>query len=125
MGTQRRLKAVKDQISTCKAGDEIAPGLHIVDTSGHTPGHLSLHLASKGEQLFVGGDVLSHPLISFTEPRWRWGADMDRERAANVRLRTLDMLSADRVALFGYHLPWPGVGRVEKYGRSYRFIAAG
>lgn len=125
IGTQRRLKSVKDQISNCKAGDEIAPGVHIIDTAGHTPGHLSVQLASKGEELFIGGDVLAHPLVSFAEPKWKWGSDMDWESAVTVRLQTLDMLSKDRVLLFGYHLPWPGVGRVKKYGGSYRFIAVG
>jgi glyoxylase-like metal-dependent hydrolase (beta-lactamase superfamily II) len=122
-GTRRRLELLKEQLSVCAPDDEIAPGLRVVNTAGHTPGHLSLHLSSKGEELFLAGDVLSHPLISFAKPDWRWGSDMNVEQAASVRARTLDMLAHDRVSLLGYHLPWPGVGMVERSGTSYRFVA--
>ena len=49
---------------------------------------------------------------------------MDSERAEKVRGRTLDMLSKDQIMLFGYHLPWPGLGRVEVDGGAYRFVPA-
>jgi glyoxylase-like metal-dependent hydrolase (beta-lactamase superfamily II) len=123
IGTQRRLKSIKDQLTSCAPGDEIVPGVHAVDTAGHTAGHLSLHLTSKGEELFIGGDVLSHPIVSFAQPEWRWGGDMDVEKAANVRVRTLDKLATDRIPLLGYHLPWPGLGRVERKGTGYRFAS--
>lgn len=123
LGTHRRLNAMKDLIETFTPGLELVPGLEIVDTAGHTPGHASLHVRSAGKDLLIGGDVLVHPLVSFAKPEWRWGADMDPDSAIKTRMRILDMLAADRIPLFGYHLPWPGTGRVEKHESGYRLVA--
>jgi glyoxylase-like metal-dependent hydrolase (beta-lactamase superfamily II) len=121
-GTARRLKLIDDLIKPVKPGDEIAPGMTLIDTSGHTPGHVSVLLASGDERLLIGGDVLTQSTVSFARPDWRWGADMDAPKAAATRRRTLDMLATDRIALLGTHLPWPGVGRVERAGDAYRFV---
>ena len=55
VGTHRRLKAIADRIKTIAPRTEIAPGVHVVDTSGHTPGHLSVMVRSETEQLLIGG----------------------------------------------------------------------
>ena len=121
LGTQRRLKELGARIETYRTGAEVLPGLAAVATSGHTPGHASLLLASGGAKLMFGGDALAEPAISFARPAWRWGADWDQDRAIATRQRLLDMLATDRIGLLGYHLPWPGVGRVERSGSGYRF----
>lgn len=123
-GTHRRLKALAERLHTTNAGVEIVSGVQLVDTSGHTPGHVSVLVHSGSEQLLIGGDVLVHDVISFTEPGWQWGTDMDAEKAAASRRRTLDQLAAEHTRLLGYHLPWPGLGHVERHGRAYRFVAA-
>jgi glyoxylase-like metal-dependent hydrolase (beta-lactamase superfamily II) len=121
-GSHSRMKTLASRISTFAPGGEIAPGIQVLDTGGHTPGHVSLLLRSGADQLLIGGDVLIQSVVSFAAPDWRWSPDMDHDRAVRSRRRMLDMLAADRVLLLGYHLPWPGVGRVEKAGRAYRFV---
>jgi hypothetical protein len=44
--------------------------------------------------------------------------------AAATRARLLDRLATERTKLIGFHLPWPGVGTVERKDRAYRFVAA-
>ena len=125
IGTQRRLKELGARIETFRPGAEILPGLTALDTSGHSPGHVSLLIHIGSDQLLIGGDVLIEPTISFVRPAWIWGPDWDGDRAIAARLRTLDMLSADKIRLLGYHLPWPGLGRVERRPSSapaYRFV---
>lgn len=121
-GIKRRLTELGDRIAICTVGQEPISGLLIVDTAGHTPGHVSVRLASKGESLLVGGDVLTHGQVSFANPNWRWGTDVDSDLAIRSRERTLDMLATDKVALLGYHLPWPGLGRVERAQSAFRFV---
>lgn len=120
-GTQRRLKFIEAQVKTAKPGDVVAPGVTLLDTAGHTPGHVSVLIESGRERLLVGGDLANQSLVSFARPDWRWGSDMDPARAAAARRRMMDMLSAERIPLIGTHLPWPGLGRVEKAGDAYRF----
>ena len=122
-GARRNYAAIKDKVKMIKAGDEIVSGLRIIDTPGHTQGHVSIELAG-GDGLIVGGDVLTHPLISFQHPEWKPIADHVPDQAAATRRKLLDRLAADRSKLIGFHLPYPGVGTVERKDSAYRFVAS-
>lgn len=122
MGTQRRLKSIAARVKTVRAGVEVMPGVQLLETAGHTPGHTSVLIQSGNQKLMIGGDALTHPIVSFAEPGWRWGPDIDGDRAVATRRRLLDQLATDRIELLGYHFPWPGRGRVERSGSVYRFI---
>jgi glyoxylase-like metal-dependent hydrolase (beta-lactamase superfamily II) len=123
LGTARHLKTLGERVERVKAGGEVVPGIALVDTAGHTPGHVSVLVKSGSEQLLIGGDVITNPVVSFARPDWPWGPDMDRAQGAAARKRTLDMLATDRIALLGYHLPWPGLARVERKDAAYRYVA--
>jgi glyoxylase-like metal-dependent hydrolase (beta-lactamase superfamily II) len=119
----RILKRLEPKTERRKAGDTVAPGLSYVESFGHTPGHMSVMIDSGGERLLVGGDVLTHPAISFARPDWRVGSDFDRDLAIATRKRMLGQLAADRMAFIGFHLPWPGHGLVERKDAAYRYVA--
>ena len=121
-GARRNFAAIKSKVKMYKAGDDIVTGLRAVATPGHTQGHMSLELAG-GESLIVGGDVLTHPLISFAHPEWRPTADHVPDVAVDTRRRLLDRIATDRSKLIGFHLPYPGVGIVERKDSAYRFVA--
>ncbi len=123
-GARRNYAAIKDKVKMVKPGDDIVTGLRLIDTPGHTQGHVSLELAGENG-LIVGGDVLTHPLISFAHPEWRPTADHVPEQAAETRRKLLDRLATDRAKLIGFHLPYPGVGTVERKGLAYRFVSVG
>jgi glyoxylase-like metal-dependent hydrolase (beta-lactamase superfamily II) len=122
-GARRNYAAIRDKVTLAKAGDEIVPGLRLIDTPGHTQGHVSLELAG-GEGVIVAGDVLTHPLISFQHPDWKPIADHVPDQAIATRQKLLDRLATDRSKLIGFHLPYPGVGLVERKDGAYRFAAA-
>jgi glyoxylase-like metal-dependent hydrolase (beta-lactamase superfamily II) len=125
IGTQRRLKELGARIESVKAGAEILPGVSLIDTAGHTPGHVAVLVDGGGARLMVGGDALTEPVISFGRFDWRWAPDQDPDRAIASRKRLLDMLVAEKIPLVGYHLPWPGLGRVERAAggaAGYRFV---
>lgn len=121
-GARRNYAAIKERVSMVKPGHEIVTGLRVLSTPGHTQGHVSLELAG-GDGLIVGGDVLTHPLISFRHPEWRPAADHVPDEAAATRRKLLDRLAAGRAKLIGFHLPYPGVGVVERKDNAYRFVA--
>jgi len=71
----------------------------------------------------IGGDALTHPIISFRHPEWRPQADHVPEQAITTRKRLLDRLATDKTKFLGFHLPYPGVGLVERGDGAYRFVA--
>ena len=120
-GARRNYAAIKGKVNMVKPGDEIVPGLRIIDTPGHTQGHVSLELAG-GDGLIVGGDALTHPLISFQHPGWKPPTDHVPDQAVATRRKLLDRLANDRCRLIGFHLPYPGIGTVERKDSAYRFV---
>ena len=106
-----------------KGGDNVIGGLTAIDTSGHTPGHLSYLIESNGKNLMVTGDVANHYVIGFQRPDWGFGFDADKEQAAKTRRKLLDMLATDAIPMVGYHMPFPAVGYVEPMNDAYRYVA--
>jgi glyoxylase-like metal-dependent hydrolase (beta-lactamase superfamily II) len=124
-GARRNLERIKGKLETMKPGQEIAAGIQVLDTSGHTAGHICVELSSGRESVVVLSDALTHPIISFAHPDWMPAADHhDPQRAAAVRKTLLDKLATDRQCVIGFHLPFPGIGFVERSGSSYRFVPA-
>lgn len=124
IGSRRTLRRLEARMERRRAGESILPGLTYVATPGHTPGHASVLVESGRAQVLVGGDALSHALISFRRPAWPFGSDLDRDRAARTRLSLLDRLAQERTTLVGFHLPGSGIGLVERSGDAYRFVPA-
>ena len=122
-GAKRNLSRITDKIRTVQPGEDVVAGLRAIDTSGHTAGHISIEVTSGGQALLVVGDALTHPVISFQHPDWKPAADHhDADQAAATRKRLLDRLATDRTPIIGYHLPFPGIGRVERKGTTYTFV---
>lgn len=122
---RRTMKGIESKTKRVKDGDEILSGLRVLSTPGHTQGHISLELAGGTETLVVIGDALIHPVVSIAHPDWRTDLDHEPERAVETRKKLLDRLATDKSRVIGYHLPFPGVGRVEKKDGSYRYVAEG
>ncbi|HEX2477932.1 MAG TPA: MBL fold metallo-hydrolase [Geminicoccaceae bacterium] len=122
-GARNHLGRIKDKLTTVKGGDELASGVRVIGTPGHTPGHISVELAG-GDGLIIGGDALTHVVISFQHPSWRVPVDHEADRGISTRLRLLDQLATDKLRLVCAHLPFPGTGFVERKDGAYRFVPA-
>ncbi|NKJ03834.1 MBL fold metallo-hydrolase [Rhizobium sp. SG741] len=120
-GAQRDLFAVKDRLTLVKPGDEIVPGMSVVSTRGHTPGHISLELAGDGN-LLISGDVVPNNVVSFENPKWHFGFDTEPEIALKNRASLLDKAANEKLRILGYHWNYPGVGYVERAGTAFRFV---
>ncbi len=105
-------------------GHEIVSGVRMIATPGHTPGHMSLHVESGGQQLIALGDCMTHAHLNFAHPEWFNGTDSDGDQTVATRRRLLDRAAADRIAVLGYHFPFPGVGHVRAEAGAYRFMPA-
>ncbi len=122
VGAQNALAPVAERTSMVSDGAEVVPGVHMVDTPGHTLGHMAVLVESEGTQLMVVGDAINHVYASFEHPDWHFGFDMDKDLAVQNRRRLLDRAATDRIAVAGYHLPFPGVGHVIRRNEAYQFL---
>lgn len=126
-GFHAQIGPVRDRLVTVRDGQHILSGLHALATPGHTPGHLSFIIDGSdrdgsGELACLAGDVLFHHALSFAHPRAGTAYDEDREHAAATRQRLLATLAELRMRVLGYHLPWPGIGRVLPAGDAFRYV---
>jgi glyoxylase-like metal-dependent hydrolase (beta-lactamase superfamily II) len=101
---------------------EVAPGVVVRRTGGHTPGHSVVRLSSGGERLTFAGDAVF--TVGFEQPDWHNGFEHDPEEAARVRLRLLQELAETGEQLVATHLPFPSVGRVAVAGDAFRWVPA-
>ena len=122
-GARRVFKAIAARTTRIKPGDEVAPGIAAIDTAGHTPGHISLLITSGSSKLLVTADAVQNAHVAFAHPDWQPRADMDGARAAKSRWQTLDMAATDKLQVLSYHIPFPGLGRVERKGSAFTWVA--
>lgn len=122
VGAKRNIDNLGEKLQQHAAGAEIVPGITLVDTSGHTPGHVSVRISAGDKTFMVLGDALNHPVISFQHPEWKPGSDSLKDKAVEMRKSLLDQLAADDITISGYHLPAGGIGRaVRDAKRGYVF----
>lgn len=121
---RRRFAPYDGKVERVNEGFEPLPGVRMVATNGHAPGHASWHLSDGGAQAFVLGDLTSRPEINLTNPGWHAIVDMDPVMAEATRRRMFDQLATDRIRAVGYHWPFPANGHVLKEADGYRFVPA-
>ena len=88
-------------------------------TPGHTPGHVSVHIASRGEEAIITGDMIHHP-CQIAHPEWSSAADYDQAASAATRAEFLDRYADRPVLIIGTHFAAPTAGRVVRDGQTYR-----
>jgi glyoxylase-like metal-dependent hydrolase (beta-lactamase superfamily II) len=122
-GTQGQLAAIKDKINMFKTGAEVLPGIAVLDTNGHTPGHVSFELAG-GDGLIITGDAITNAGVFFAHPDWKFAFDANHDAAIANRKKLLDMAATGKKQMLGYHWPFPGLGRAEAKDGAYIYIPA-
>ena len=119
---KRFVKAYRSQLRLFDEEYEVAPGVVVRRTGGHTPGHSVVRLASGGDRLTFAGDAVF--TVGFDHPDWHNGFEHDPDEAARVRARLLTELAANGEQLVATHLPFPSVGRVAVVGDAFRWVPA-
>jgi len=117
---KRFLNEYGSQLRPFEADCEVAPGLLVQRTGGHTPGHSVVRLASRGDRLTFAGDAVFQ--VGFEHPDWFNGFEHDPEEAARVRVRLLRELAANRESLVATHLSFPSVCHVAVDGDAFRWV---
>jgi glyoxylase-like metal-dependent hydrolase (beta-lactamase superfamily II) len=111
-----------DRASFIKPGEEVTPGIRAVDAAGHSPGMVSYLIESDGRSLLIWADACTHYVIALQRPDIPFEMDDDKEKAAATRHRILDMAATDELFVAGFHMPFPGIGYVERVQSGYRWV---
>ena len=117
---KRFLHEYQSQLRTFEEKHEVAPGVLVTRTGGHTPGHSVVRLASGSDRLTFAGDAVFQ--VGFEHPDWYNGFEHDPEEAARVRVRLLRELAANRESLVATHLSFPSVCHVAVDGDVFRWV---
>ncbi|MGW6862137.1 MBL fold metallo-hydrolase [Streptomyces xanthophaeus] len=108
-----------DLVDVPADGLDIAPGITLVPTPGHTPGQVAVRLTSRGESALITGDCIHHP-VQLAEPAIHSQVDIDPAQAEATRRGILADLADTDVLLLGSHFPPPTAGLVRTDGATYR-----
>jgi glyoxylase-like metal-dependent hydrolase (beta-lactamase superfamily II) len=116
------LDKYRSQLRPFDEESEVAPGVVVHRTGGHTPGHSVVRVASGGDQLMFAGDAIFP--VSFDHPEWHNGFEHDPEEATRVRIKLMRELAETGAWLVATHMPFPSVGRVAVAGDLFRWVPA-
>jgi glyoxylase-like metal-dependent hydrolase (beta-lactamase superfamily II) len=101
--------------SDARVCDEIS----LISTPGHSPGHVSLHIKSDGEEALLAGDVAHHP-CQMAHLDWSSTADSDPAQSALTRRELFGRFADTPALVIGGHYD---AGHIRRDGDAFKFIA--
>jgi glyoxylase-like metal-dependent hydrolase (beta-lactamase superfamily II) len=119
---QRFLREYRSYLRTFEEQHEVAPGVIVTRTGGHTPGHSVVRLKSGGDRLTFAGDAVFQ--VGFDHPDLHNGFEHDPQEAARVRVRLLRELAETGEPMMATHLSFPSICHVKVDGDVFRCVPA-
>ncbi|WP_329576100.1 MBL fold metallo-hydrolase [Kitasatospora sp. NBC_01250] len=110
-----------DLVDVPAEGAEIVPGLRLLPTPGHTPGHVAVELTGQGERALITGDCIHHP-VQLAHPGIGACVDIDPQQSEASRRGLLDSLAGTDALVLGTHFAPPTAGRVVRHQDAYRLL---
>lgn len=95
---------------------QIADEISTMPTPGHTPGHLSVRIRSRGEDALLLGDVAHHP-CQMAHLDWSSTIDSDPLQSARTRETVFGALAGTKTLVIGGHFD---PGYVVRDGNAFR-----
>ena len=102
----------------------LVPGVKAASSYGHTPGHTTYLVESKGEKLVLWGDLMHVASVQFDNPAVTIQFDSDSKAAAAQRAKAYAAAAKEGYLVAGAHLSFPGVGHVRAAatGKGYTWV---
>jgi len=99
---------------------ELDEFVHLEPTPGHTPGHCAVHLAHRGADAVITGDLIHSP-IQCHYPQWNFRYDADKVQAASTRRAFLERYGETATRVLTAHFPLPSTGLIRRAGAAWHF----
>jgi glyoxylase-like metal-dependent hydrolase (beta-lactamase superfamily II) len=100
--------------SDARLADEIT----LIPSPGHSPGHVSIHIKSDGEEGLLTGDVAHHP-CQMAHLDWSSTADSDPVQSAVTRRELLSRFADTPTLVIGGHF---NAGHIRRDGGAFKFM---
>jgi glyoxylase-like metal-dependent hydrolase (beta-lactamase superfamily II) len=114
-----------DKVELYDADRTVAPGVSMMSTPGHTPGHNSVVISSGSERAIIMGDVIHCP-VQLDEEEWSCVFDVDPALARTTRDNLLAELEGSGTLAAGGHFTDFTFGRImEAQGKRHWVIEKG
>lgn len=101
------------------ADADVANEISLIPTPGHSPGHMSVHIRSGGEEALLTGDAAHHP-VQMAHPDWASTADSDPAQSTRSRIELFTRFADTPTLVIGGHY---GAGHIKREGDTWRFDA--
>jgi glyoxylase-like metal-dependent hydrolase (beta-lactamase superfamily II) len=98
--------------------DRLCEEITLIPTPGHSPGHMSIHIRSEGEQALLSGDVAHHP-CQMAHLEWSSTADSDPVQSIVTRRELFSRFADSPVLVIGGHFDG---GRIRRDGDAFKFM---
>lgn len=111
-----------DLVDLVDTDHRVTDGIWLEPTPGHTPGHVSVRIHSRGEDAVITGDLMHHPL-QIADPEIGAAFDIDGEQARVTRREFLSRYGNKRVLVLGTHFSTPSAGYIVEGETGHSFVA--
>lgn len=118
------LMPIRKAFEPMNPGDTLFGCVEVLEASGHTPGHLNFKITSGSETFIHFVDLAHNYILMMQRPDWVTSFDVWPEVGTVTRKRVLADLAKSKGTMMGYHLPFPGIGKVGIDGEGYRWFPA-
>jgi glyoxylase-like metal-dependent hydrolase (beta-lactamase superfamily II) len=118
-----RLLAIKPRLTLVDGEAEVLPGVRVQPVSGHTVGHMTVLVESRGERLLHLVDAIHYP-VQLVDPSWSPNFDGLKELSVPNRQALLATAAAEGLLVLAYHFAFPGLGYVRREGAAFAWEAA-
>ena len=100
---------------------QITDEVSLIPTPGHTPGHVSVLIRSRGAEAVITGDLMHHP-IQLAVPATHGNFDMDKEQGARTRVEFVDRFANRPALIIGSHFSDPTAGHIVSDGKGWKLV---
>jgi glyoxylase-like metal-dependent hydrolase (beta-lactamase superfamily II) len=103
---------------------ELVTGVRALASHGHTPGHTTYVVESKGEKLVLIGDLIHVAAVQFPDPTVTIQFDSDSKAALAQRRKAFADAAKGGYWVGAAHISFPGIGHLQAAGKGYNWIPA-
>lgn len=117
----KTLAAIKQDLEIFQPGDVLFSCIQTEAAPGHTPGHIIFHIFSGDQSITHLVDVV-HSSLLVAYPEWGTQWDVNFEEGIATRKRILENCNIHNTLVTTCHLPWPGIGYIDKTQNGWQWI---